>query len=87
MFEKVLFEKIPAKLLILIDKKGKNQSINMLCRKNGISLSWGYKLVELFLGEGLITKDKVDGLSYRMSLIEKGKEILSHIKEIKERLK
>jgi len=49
MFEKVLFEKIPAKLLILIDKKGKNQSINMLCRKNGISLNWGYKLVELFL--------------------------------------
>jgi len=37
--------------------------------------------------EGLITKDKVDGLSYRMLLIEKGKEILSHIKEIKERLK
>jgi len=87
MFEKVLFKKIPARLLILIDKKGKNQSINMLCRKNGISLNWGYKLVELFLGEGLITKDKVDGLSYRMSLIEKGKEILSHIKEIKERLK
>jgi len=87
MFEKVLFKKIPARLLILIDKKGKNQSINMLCRRNDISLNWGYKLVELFLGEGLITKDKVDGLSYRMSLTEKGKEILSHIKEIKERLK
>ena len=87
MFEKVLFKKIPARLLILIDKKGKNQSINMLCRRNDISLNWGYKLVEFFLGEGLITKDKVDGLSYRMLLIEKGKEILSHIKEIKERLK
>ena len=83
MFEKVLFEKIPARLLLAIEEKGSLWNLSQISRRKGFAFPHVNKLIKVFLENNLITREKIDNNSYHLFLMEKGKELLSHIKEIK----